>query len=121
MRLLRGDYKWIGRNYFAARQLMFSAMLAIEILPPQPMGRGASMPDGYYSYSGFSFLASPRGELYLSLAAKVISFDIALDSSAVEEFDDRNRISSDMHRSSTAAFPRSTSPASATSHLQSTR
>jgi hypothetical protein len=67
----------------------------IQILPPEPMGRGASMPEGYYSYGGFSFLASPRGELYLSLGAKVVSFDIALDSSAVEEFDDHNRISSE--------------------------
>ncbi len=35
----------------------------IQILPREPMGRGASMPEGYYSYSGFSFLANPRGEL----------------------------------------------------------
>jgi hypothetical protein len=64
---------------------------AIEILPPEPMGRGASMPDGYYSYGGVSFLASPRGELYLSLATKVISFDIALDSTGVEQSDDSTR------------------------------
>lgn len=67
----------------------------IEILPPNPSGQGASMPEGYFSYSGFSFLASPRGELYLPLGTKVITFDIALDGSAAEQFDERNHFFSE--------------------------
>jgi len=51
----------------------------IQILIPHPNGQGVSMPEGYYSYSGFTFLASPKGELFLSLDRKVVTFDIALD------------------------------------------
>ena len=58
----------------------------IEILPPHPTGQGVSMPEGYYSYSGFSFLASPRGEIYLSLGTKVVTFDVALDVNHDYEF-----------------------------------
>ncbi len=58
----------------------------ITILPPQAAGQGAAMPEEYYSYSGFSFLASPRGELYLSFGTKIVVFDIAFDATHEEEF-----------------------------------
>lgn len=58
----------------------------IEILPPHPERQGVAMPEGYYSYSGFSFLASPKGELYLSLGSKIIVFDVAFDTNHFEEF-----------------------------------
>jgi hypothetical protein len=38
------------------------------------------MPVDYYSYSGFNFLASSRGELYVSSGLDMITFDIAFDS-----------------------------------------
>lgn len=59
---------------------------AIEILPPQPEGQGASMPEAYYSYSCFSFLGSPRGELYLSLGRRIVLFDLTFDAAYNEEF-----------------------------------
>jgi hypothetical protein len=62
----------------------------IEILPPHAAGQGASMPEEYYSYSGFSFLASPRGELYLSLGTRMVVFDLALDANHFDEFTDEN-------------------------------
>lgn len=43
------------------------------------------MPEGYYSYSGFSFLASPRGEIYLSLGTKIVAFDVVFDASHFDE------------------------------------
>lgn len=60
----------------------------ITILPPHPNGQGVSMPEGYYSYSGFTFLASPRGELYLSLGTKIVPFDLALDATHFDELTD---------------------------------
>lgn len=51
----------------------------IQILTPQPNGQGVSMPVAYYSYSGFTFLASPRDELFLALERKIITFDVAFD------------------------------------------
>jgi hypothetical protein len=60
----------------------------IKILAPHPSGQGAAMPEEYYSYSGFSFLASPRGEIYLAIGTKVVMFDIAFDATPVEEFAD---------------------------------
>jgi hypothetical protein len=57
-----------------------------QILQPHPTGQGAPMPQEYYSYSGFSFLASPRGEIYLSIGTKIVMFDIAFDATPVEEF-----------------------------------
>ena len=49
------------------------------------------MPGDYYSYGGFSFLASPRGELYLSSGTNVTSFDIAFDSSGFDDGEEPNR------------------------------
>jgi hypothetical protein len=51
----------------------------IEILPPHPAGHGVGMPPGYNSYGGFNFLANPRGELFLFLNNKVVTFDLSLD------------------------------------------
>jgi len=48
------------------------------------------MPEEYYSYGGFSFLASPRGELYLASGASMITFDIAFDSGDVEDAEEQN-------------------------------
>ena len=53
------------------------------------------MPEAYYSYGGFSFLASPRGELYLSVVSNMITFDIAFDSSAVDESETQNTLAVD--------------------------
>ncbi len=47
----------------------------IRILPSDPKGQGVGMPESFYSYGGFSFLASPRGELYLVSGANMITFD----------------------------------------------
>jgi hypothetical protein len=58
----------------------------ITILPPQAAGQGASMPEEYYSYSGFSFLASSRGELYLSVGTRMVVFDIAFDATHADGF-----------------------------------
>jgi hypothetical protein len=57
----------------------------ITILPPHHNGQGASMPEEYYSYSGFTFLASPRGELFLSLGTTMVTFDVAFDADHNEE------------------------------------
>jgi hypothetical protein len=51
----------------------------IEILPPHPAGQGVGMPPGYNSYGGFNFLANPRGELFLFVNNKVVTFDVSLD------------------------------------------
>ena len=37
------------------------------------------MPEEYCSYSGFTFLASPRGELFLSMGTTMVTFDPAFD------------------------------------------
>jgi len=55
-----------------------------KILAPDPQGYGVSMPDGYWTYGGTEFLASPMGELFVFVANKVITFDIALEENTVE-------------------------------------
>ncbi|HVO93921.1 MAG TPA: hypothetical protein VMT22_13815 [Terriglobales bacterium] len=57
----------------------------IKILSPQRNGQGASMPEEYYSYSGFTFLVSPRGELFLSLGPTMVTFDVAFDAEHSDE------------------------------------
>jgi hypothetical protein len=57
----------------------------IKILPPHHNGQGASMPEEYYSYSDFTFLASPRGELFLSLGTTMVTFDVAFEADHNEE------------------------------------
>ena len=69
-----------------------------EILPPHPKGHGLGMPEGYESYSGFTFLASPRGELFLFSGQKVVTFDIALDASGTDYRDDLNNVLSNDSR-----------------------
>lgn len=51
----------------------------IRILPPDPRGFGVGAPSSYYSVGGFTFLASPGGELSLFIDSKAIVFDISLD------------------------------------------
>ncbi len=51
----------------------------IEILPPDPRGFGVSAPEPYYTIGGFSFLASPGGELSLFLKGKAVVFDVSFD------------------------------------------
>lgn len=63
----------------------------IKILAPYANGQGASMPEDYYSYSGFTFLASPRGELFLTRDLNVITFDIAFDADHFETVEEQNR------------------------------
>jgi hypothetical protein len=58
----------------------------IEILSPHPDGQGVSMPEDYYAYSGFSFLASPKGELYLSAGTRIVPFDLAIDATHADDF-----------------------------------
>jgi len=50
-----------------------------KILTPDPRGYGVAMPDGYWPYSGFEFLASPMGELFVFVGNKTITFDIGLE------------------------------------------
>ena len=63
----------------------------IKILTPYANGQGASMPEDYYSYSGFTFLASPRGDLFLTRGSNVITFDIAFDADHFESIEELNR------------------------------
>lgn len=51
----------------------------IEILPPDPTGLGANVPQPYRSFAGFNFLASPKGELFIFFKSKPITFDITFD------------------------------------------
>ena len=51
----------------------------VQILPPHPAGHGVSMPPGYESYGGFNFLANRRGELFVFLNSKMITFDVSLE------------------------------------------
>jgi len=51
----------------------------IQILAPKSGGHGVAMPEAYYAYGGFTFLASPRGELFLSQNQKYVTFDVAFD------------------------------------------
>jgi hypothetical protein len=57
---------------------------SIRILTPHPGGQGVAMPEGYYTYGGFTFLASPRGELFLALNQKFVTFDVAFDGNLYE-------------------------------------
>ena len=50
-----------------------------HILTPDPRGYGVAMPEGYWPYSGFEFLASPMGELFVFVANKTITFDIGFE------------------------------------------
>ena len=67
----------------------------IKILAPDPKGAGVAMPENYYSYGGFNFLASPRGELYLSAGSNMITFDIAFDSTAFDDTEEQHAFSGD--------------------------
>ncbi len=51
----------------------------IKVLQPDPRGIGLNIPPPYYSLGGFSFLASPKGELNILLPGRVITFDISFD------------------------------------------
>jgi hypothetical protein len=51
----------------------------IVILPPHPTGMGVAPPKPYQSYGTFGFLSSPRGELFIFLGNKVVSFDITFE------------------------------------------
>ena len=51
----------------------------LQVLPPHPEGFGVGMPDGLVSYSGFNFLASPRGELMILQGQRAIAFDVSLE------------------------------------------
>jgi hypothetical protein len=64
----------------------------IQILIPHANGQGASMPDDYYSYGGFTFLASPRGEIYLARGLSVVTFAIAFDADPSEAMEEQNVI-----------------------------
>jgi hypothetical protein len=50
----------------------------IEILPPHPDGRGASIPEEYYGYGGFDFLANSQGRLAVLLKDAAIPIDMTL-------------------------------------------
>ena len=58
---------------------------AVQILSPHPQGYGMGMPEGYEAYGGFTFLASPRGELFIFNGQKMVTFDIALDHSGADD------------------------------------
>jgi hypothetical protein len=67
----------------------------IKILKPDPKGSGVAMPEDYYSYGGFSFLASPRGELYLTSGLNMITFDIAFDANAFDDAEEQHAYSTE--------------------------
>ena len=67
----------------------------IKILQPDPKGSGVAMPEDYYSYGGFSFLASPRGELYLASGLNMITFDIAFDANAFDDAEEQHAFSAE--------------------------
>jgi len=67
----------------------------IKILKPDPKGSGVAMPEDYYSYGGFSFLASPRGELYLTSGLNMITFDIAFDANAFDDAEEQHAFSAE--------------------------
>jgi hypothetical protein len=78
---LHGDVKsWIDKR----NVLGFFNGRPNKILTPDPRGYGVAMPDGYWPYSGFEFLASPMGELFAFVANKTITFDIALEDDNAE-------------------------------------
>jgi len=52
----------------------------VQVLAPHPEGFGVGMPDGYFTYGGFNFLANHRAELMLFHADKAIPFDLSLES-----------------------------------------
>jgi hypothetical protein len=56
----------------------------IKILAPDPRGIGVSVPPPYYSVGGFSFLASPKGELNIFLQKRAVTFDITFDIEPLE-------------------------------------
>ena len=76
----------------------FDGRPAPHILPPHPKGFGLGMPDGFVSYGGFNFLASPRGELMIVQDQRAIAFDVSL------ETEDLNLVVFD--RSLTRSVPR---------------
>jgi hypothetical protein len=57
----------------------------IRILPPHPAGHGVGMPAAYNAYGGFNFLANPRGELFIFVQNKVVTFDLSLEPEAETE------------------------------------
>ena len=67
----------------------------IKILQPDPKGSGVAMPEDYYSYGGFSFLASPRGELYLASGLNMITFDIAFAANAFDDAEEQHAFSAE--------------------------
>ena len=67
----------------------------IQILQPDPKSSGVAMPEDYYSYGGFSFLASPRGELYLASGLNMITFDIAFDANAFDDAEEQHAFSAE--------------------------
>lgn len=52
----------------------------VQVLAPHPEGFGVGVPDGYFSYGSFNFLANHRAELMLFHADKAIPFDLSLES-----------------------------------------
>ncbi len=58
---------------------------SIKILPPHPSGAGVGVPNTHESYGGFTFLASPRGDLSTFVGRQAHVFDIALDSGEISD------------------------------------
>ncbi len=52
----------------------------VQVLAPYPEGFGMGMPDGYFIYGGFNFLASSQAELMLFHGGNAIPFDLSLES-----------------------------------------
>jgi len=57
----------------------------IRVLPPHPAGHGVGMPAAYNAYGVFNFLANPRGELFIFVQNKVVTFDLSLEPEAETE------------------------------------
>jgi hypothetical protein len=58
---------------------------------PHPAGHGVGMPAAYNAYGGFNFLANPRGELFIFVRNKVVTFDLSLEPEAETERLDLDR------------------------------
>ena len=67
------------REWQAKRNILgFYDGRPIVILPPHPEGQGVGVPEKYYGYGGFDFLASPHGRLAVLLENRAVIIDVTL-------------------------------------------
>jgi len=71
----RGVKEWIEKR----NVLAFFDGRPLQVLPPDPNGFGVGMPESFFAYGGFNFLANHRGALMLFHRDKVIAFDLSFE------------------------------------------